>query len=281
MHNNIIRNSAAVDPDALQDFLDSITSVGWKRWLAALGILLVLLIVSHFLVRLLVRRLKRSARVSKSLHTVLVTAVRFLLVLACIMVAGNMVGIPVSTFMVVFGVFGAAIALAAQGFLSNVAGCLILLSGRLFEVGDYIETAAGSGTVQEINLLNTKLQSYEGHIIYIPNSVLYTETVTNLTSFQKRRANITFRISNAHAPDQVREAAMEAVSKIPQVLPDPEPLLVVSGYSLGHVNYTLLVWAKAEDYWTVRNGVSEQLYVSFKAHGIEMTNRDVAALASD
>lgn len=267
--------------EAFQEFLDSISNIGARQWAFALVLLVILLIVSHFLVRLFVKRLNRSERISKSLHTVLVTLVRFALVLVSIMIAGNAVGISVSAFLVVFAVLGTAVTLAAQGVLSNIAGCMILLSGRMFEVGDYIETPSGSGTVQEINLLNTKLLSYEGATIFIPNSVLYTETVTNQSTYKKRRANITFRIPQTTPPETVREAAMEATTKIPELIHDPEPLLVVSGYSAGYVNYTLLAWATADNYWPMRNGLTEQLYASFRAHGIDMTDRSLSILVTD
>lgn len=279
--NRLMADGVPDNAEALQEFLDSLSNIGVRQWLFALGVLVVLLIVSHFLVRLFIKRLNRSERISRSLHTVLVTVVRFALVLLSIMIAGNTVGISVSAFLVVFAVLGTAITLAVQGVLSNIAGCIILLSGRIFEVEDYIETPSGSGTVKEINLLNTKLLSYEGATIYIPNSVLYTETVTNQTSFKKRRANITFRVSAKHDPNAVREAALDAAGRIPYVLHDPAPILVVSGYTAGHVNYTLLAWATADDYWPMRNGLTEQLYTSFKEHGIEMTDKSVSVLVKD
>ena len=267
--------------EAWEEFFESINQVEGKQWLFALGVLLVLLLVSHFVMRVIKKRLQKSNRISKSLHTVIVTLARYLLVMLSFMLAGNAVGISLSAFLVVFGVLGAAIALAAQGILSNIAGCMILLSGRLFEVEDYIETPSGAGTVKEINLLNTKLLSYEGHTIYIPNSVLYTEAVTNLTSNGKRRANISFRVSAAYSPDAVREAAFAAVAKNQYALDDPEPILVVNGYSPGHVNYLLLCWAKSENYWPMRNGVNELLWSALKERGIEMTDKSVSVLLSD
>ena len=231
--------------------------------------------------RLFVKRLSKSQRISKSLHTVLVTLVRFMLILLSIMVSANAVGISFSAFMVIFSLVGAAVALATQGVLNNIAGCIILLNGRLFEVGDYIETADCAGTVQEINLLNTKLLSYEGHTIYIPNSVLYTTTVTNLTAYKKRRTAITFRIAAKYAPSDVRAAVQDAVAEVPQILAEPSWLLVVSGYTAGHVNYTLLAWATADDYWPMRNGLNEQLYTAFQKHGIEMTDKDISFVVSD
>lgn len=269
------------DTEAWEEFFESVSRVEGKQWLFALGILLILLLVSHLIMRVIKKRLAKSSRISKSLHTVIMTLARFLLVMLSFMFAGNAVGISLSAFLVLFGVLGAAIALAAQGVLSNIAGCMILLSGRLFEVEDYIETPSGSGTVKEINLLNTKLLSYEGHTIYIPNSVLYTEAVTNLTSFGKRRANISFRVSAAYSPDAVREAAFSAVRKNPYALDDPAPVLVVNGYSPGHVNYLLLCWSKSEDYWPMRNGISELLWSELKERGIEMTDKSVSVLLSD
>lgn len=269
------------DTEALQELLDSVTSLNARQWLFALGLLLMLLIASYFLTKLFIKRLSKSQRISKSLHTVLVTLVRFMLVMLSIMVSANAVGISFSAFMVIFSLVGAAVALAAQGVLNNIAGCIILLNGRLFEVGDYIETADCAGTVQEINLLNTKLLSYEGHTIYIPNSILYTTTVTNLTAFQKRRTAITFRIPAKHSPADVRAAVEDAAAEIPQILPDPHWLLVVSGYTAGHINYTLLAWATADDYWTMRNGLNEQLYTAFAQHGIEMVDKDISFVVSD
>ena len=269
------------DTEALQELLDSVTSLNARQWLFALGLLLVLLIASYFLTKLFVKRLSKSQRISKSLHTVLVTLVRFMLVMLSIMISANAVGISFSAFMVIFSLVGAAVALAAQGVLNNIAGCIILLNGRLFEVGDYIETADCAGTVQEINLLNTKLLSYEGHTIYIPNSILYTTTVTNLTSYKRRRTAITFRIPAKHSPADVRAAVEDAAAEIPQILPDPHWLLVVSGYTAGHINYTLLAWATADDYWTMRNGLNEQLYTAFAQHGIEMVDKDISFVVSD
>ncbi|MBQ9189741.1 MAG: mechanosensitive ion channel family protein [Clostridia bacterium] len=278
---NMVFDTVPSSDEALQEFVDSVESLGLKQWLIGIGLFLLLLIVTHFLMRLFTKRLDKSERISKSLHTVLVTVVRFALILASILIASNAVGISLSGVLVLFGVLGAAVTLAAQGILSNIAGCIILLSGRMFEVDDYIETPSGSVTVKEINLLNTKLLSYEGATIYIPNSVLYTEPVTNQSAYKKRRANITFRISNAYGPDAVREAAMEATTKIPYILDDPAPLLVVSGYSAGHVNYTLLSWATADNYWPMRNGLTEQLYASFKEHGIAMTNENFSIVVQD
>ncbi|MBR3272122.1 MAG: mechanosensitive ion channel family protein [Clostridia bacterium] len=169
---NMVFDTVPSSDEALQEFVDSVESLGLKQWLIGIGLFLLLLIVTHFLMRLFTKRLDKSERISKSLHTVLVTVVRFALILASILIASNAVGISLSGVLVLFGVFGAAVTLAAQGILSNIAGCIILLSGRMFEVDDYIETPSGSGTVKEINLLNTKLLSYEGATIYIPNSVL-------------------------------------------------------------------------------------------------------------
>ena len=267
--------------EAVQEFIDTISGLTLKEWLIGLGILIVLLGVSHFLIRLFITRLNKSERISKSLHTVLVALVRFALIMGSILISANAVGVSVSAFMIIFTVVAAAVALAAQGVLNNIAGCIILLSGHLFDVGDYIETPDTAGTVQEINLLNTKLLSYEGYTIYIPNSVLYTTTVSNLTSHKKRRANLSFRVAAKHSPEEVRKAAFEAIAKIPAALDDPAPVLVVNGYTAGHVNYLLLVWAPADNYWPVRNGVNEQLYTTFRENGIEMFDKDVSVVMSD
>ncbi|MBQ8081669.1 MAG: mechanosensitive ion channel family protein [Clostridia bacterium] len=264
-----------------QEVISTLTSTRTSELIGALALLVVLLIISHYLTRLVAKQLTRTTRISKSLHTVLVTMLRYLLILLSVMIAANTVGIPISTFLALFSVLGIAISLAIQGVLSNIAGCMILLSGKMFEVDDYIETPSGSGTVKEINLMNTKLLDPEGKYIFIPNSALYTATVTNVTSYQKRRMALSFKASADHSPERVRAAVFEAITHFPAILTDPAPALNVAGYSAGHVNYTLLAWTKTADYWPTRNGLTEQLYTSMKAHDIDMTNQSISIVASD
>ena len=261
--------SSLIKPEEAQQVVGILQSAGTAKLLTALGLLLVLLVATHFIVKLFRRFLNRSKLINKSLHTLLINMVRYGLILLSLMVAANSVGVPITTFVALFSILGVAISLALQGVLANIAGCMILVSGRQFEVGDFIQTSSGSGTVQDIGLLYTELAAPDGTRIYLPNSSLYTSPVTNVTSSGKRRIAQVYTAAYRHSPDEVKSALMEAVSKLTTLLPDSPPNVVVDSYARTYVNYKVFFWTASGDYWPTLQKLNELVYQSFADHGIE------------
>lgn len=269
-----------MSPEEAQEVLGILRSAGTQKLLTALGIFIVLLVISHFLVRLLKRFLQKS-KISKSVHTLLIYALRYLLILLSLMVAANSVGVPITTFIALFSIIGIALSLALQSVLSNVAGCLIIVSGRQFEVGDFIDTAKGAGTVKDISLLYTELLAPDGTRIYLPNSSLYTAPVTNVTSGGKRRIAQVYTAAYRHAPDEVRQALSEAVAGLDTLLPDPAPNIVVDGYARTYVNYKVFCWTPADQYWPTLQKLNELVYLKYKEHGIAWADPDIQVVTTD
>ena len=261
--------------------MNVLNSAGVKKIGMALALLIILLIISHFLVKLFRRMLERSKLVSKTLHTLLICIVRYTLILLSVMLAANTVGIPITTFVAVFSIVGIAVTLALQGVLSSVAGCLIIVSGHQFAVGDFIETSSGSGTVADISLLYTKLAAPNGTFIYLPNSSLYTAAVTNVTSNGKRRVMQVYTAAYQHTPEEVRAALQEALAGIPAVLQDPAPNIVVDSYARTYVNYKVFCWTATADYWPTIHRLNELVYASFARHQIQWADPKVAVVTTD
>src|SRR5580692_11091695 len=98
------------------------------------------------------------------------------------------VGIATASVLAVLGAAGLAIGLALQGTLQNIAAGMMLLLLRPFKVGDYIEGAgATAGTVNEIGLFSTRLTKSDGVIMFVPNSTIWANPVTNFTANDRRR----------------------------------------------------------------------------------------------
>ena len=190
-----------VSPEEAQKVVGILQTAGTQKLITAAGLLAVLLVASHFIVKLFKRFLNSSKLINKSLHTLLTYILRYMLILLSLMVAANSVGVPITTFVALFSILGVALSLALQGVLSNIAGCLILVTGRQFGVGDFIQTPTGSGTVKDIGLLYTELGAPDGTTVYLPNSSLYTAPLTNVTSSGKRRIAQVYTAAYRHAPD--------------------------------------------------------------------------------
>lgn len=270
-----------ITPEEAQQVVGILQSAGVQKLLTALALLLALLVATHFVVKLFRRFLSRTKLINKSLHTLLINVLRYTLVLMSLMVAANSVGVPITTFVALFSILGVAITLALQGVLANIAGCLILVSGRQFEVGDFIQTTSGSGTVQDIGLLYTELAAPDGTRIYLPNSSLYTSPVTNVTAGGKRRIAQVYTAAYRHSPDEVKSALAEALSKLTTLLPDSPPNVVVDSYARTYVNYKVFCWTASGDYWPTLQKLHELVYQSFAEHGIEWADADVSVVTTD
>ncbi len=111
--------------------------------------------------------------------------------------------------------------LAVQSVLSNIAGGLVILVTKPFQLGDLVETADGLGTVKEISLTFTKLETPDGLWLMTPNSVLSSGKITNYTALGRRRAEIRVGASYDAAVSDVRAACLDAAARVPGVLPIP------------------------------------------------------------
>ena len=128
-----------------------------------------------------------------------------------------------------------------------------------------------SGTVREIGLNHTKLETPDGQVVLVPNKDLSSSKIINYTVLGRRRVVRAVTASYDAPAEAVKAACMEAVSTVPNVLADPAPAVQVTNYGASSIEYTLRCWAKTEDYWQVYEDLREALRESFAAHGVEMT----------
>ena len=189
-----------------------------------------------------------------------------------IMIVLDSFGVPITSLVALLGVFGLAVSLALQNTLSNLAGGIQVLVTKPFEVGDYIDTQHGNGTVTEIGLAYSKLVTVDNKAVLIPNSQIASSNIVNYTSTGMRRVDITVTASYDAPTKVVKQAAMEAVDKFPQVKMDPAPPVVwLSEYQSSAIAYVIRAWVDVDDYWTVYFGIMEELRNTFEAHDVEMT----------
>jgi len=255
----------------MEKFLESIKGIGLDRFLIALAVLAICLVATRYLMRMFARLLGRMQKIDPSLHSMLTAVMRVLLVFLSVMIAVNVIGIPITSFLALFSVVGIAVSLAVQNVLANLAGGVILLASKPFTLGDFVETDGIMGTVKEIGFLHTRMETFDGKMIFVPNDVLQTSKLINYSTSGTRRIDLTVSASYANTPDQVRAAVMQAIEETPGILPDPAPMVVLENYGEHAILYAIRAWAKAADFGTARYGLNERLYTAFRQNGVEMT----------
>ena len=192
------------------------------------------------------------------------------LFIAIIIVLASL-GIPVTSLIAVLSVFGLAVSLAVQSFLSNVAGGLQLAASKPFKEGDFVEAAGTSGVVLEVGLFYTKLNSPDNKLVQIPNSAIVGSNIINYSSEENRRVDITVGVSYNTPAEKVKETALRLIGEHPLTLATPEPQVSVIEYGESVVKYTVRAWCASSDYWTVYFDLMDGLKPAFDAAGVEMT----------
>lgn len=255
--------------------VEELMQVSWgKLTLSALLKTLVLLLVCLAVIRIvtnLARKLMGRTELDERVKRYGLRCIRMLLYALTVLIVAGSLGIDVTSLIALVSVFGLAVSLAVQDMLSNVAGGLVLLFSKPFSLGDYIENGEVSGTVSEIGLVHTKLDTPGGQRVMLPNSKLVAGQIVNYTVRGVRRADHAITASYDDSAEAVRAACLKAVSRTPYVLPDPAPQVVVTGYGESSVEYHVRFWTDADHYWDAHNASLEEIRRAFDEDGVTMT----------
>ncbi len=196
------------------------------------------------------------------------TVIKVILNFVVVCVVAQSIGIPIASLLAVLGMLGLAISLSVQGALSNLANGVMLLVTKPFKAGDYVSAAGIEGIVKEITMLHTKVITLDNKDIFVPNSEMAGGKITNFSSEELRRVDITVRAGYNNEVSAVKKALEEAVAATPNALTDPEPFVRLSGYHEYAVEYTLRVWTKSASYWDVYFDLLENISRAYAANGI-------------
>ena len=231
---------------------------------------LICLLVIRLLLRFLDRMLAKS-RINPQVGTYLRRGVKALLyVLAVILVCGCL-GVNMTSLTALLSVLTLGVTLATESLIGNVAGGAVILSTHPFQVGDYIETSGGAaGTVREMGLSYTKLETFDGQIVLQPNKELSASRITNFSTLGRRR--VVCKVTASYdAPTQKVIDALVLAGTMDNVLLTPAPSACVSSYGDSAIAYTLRVWVKTGDYWDVYFALTQRVKDVFDEQGITMT----------
>ncbi len=194
-----------------------------------------------------------------------------------VVAALGQLGIQTTSFIAILGAAGLAIGLALQGSLANFAAGFLLIIFRPFKEGDVIEAAGVTGKVDLIQIFTTTLKTPDNKTIIIPNASLGNGNITNYSTQDRRRVDLTIGVSYDADLKDVRTILADIVSKDERILADPAPLIVVGELADNSVNFFVRVWVKSEDYWDVYFAANETVKnrLDEAGIGIPYPQRDV------
>lgn len=241
---------------------------GGKIMLAALTLLIGLWLIKKFTKML--RRVFEKRSFDKSLQTFLISFIGITLKLLLIISVITMVGVQMTSFIALLGAAGLAFGMALSGTLQNFAGGVMLLILKPFKVGDYIEAQGFAGTVKEMQIFHTILNTPDKKLIIIPNGGLSTGSLINYSTEPTRRVDWTFGIGYSDDIDKAKRVILEVLSADERILKDPEPFVGVSSLGASSVDIATRVWVNAADYWDVFFKMNEEVKKTFDKQEISI-----------
>lgn len=234
---------------------------------------LVILIIGQWVARLL------SSLVAKALNkqgveetVVLFTKnILYVALLVCVVIASlHKLGFQTASLLAIVGSAGLAIGLALQGSLSNLASGFLIIILRPFRIGDFVEGAGVSGIIESIDIFTTRLHTPDNKTIFVPNSKMTGDNITNFSLKPTRRVDVPVSVAYSTNLDQVHEVLNHIHTQEERVLKDPAPVIWCTTLADSSVNFQLRVWVKTADYWPVMFSLTEKIKREFDRVGIEI-----------
>ncbi len=234
---------------------------------------LAILVFGKILIKLilkLVRRTRFMRKAELSVSRFLLSFIRIALEILLILTIVAVLGVPMSSMVAIIASAAAAIGLALQGALSNFAGGIMILVFHPFHLDDFVEAGGFSGTVTDIGIFYTVLKTPDNKNVTIPNGTVMAQPVTNYSAHPIRRLELKFPVAYGTDIQKTREILIDEVSKHKMVLSDPEPFARLSAHEDSSLTFTVRVWVKRENYWTVNFDLMEAVHRRFAAENIQI-----------
>lgn len=252
----------SIVPSFLQGYVNEAISVAVVTILCLIGAKLVLGAVNKAL---------SSMNIEMTLLKFIRSILRIVVYFIVILIVAGQLGINTSSVVALASVLSAAFALAAQNALGNLFGGILLLITKPFLVGDYVAAGGIEGTVLEIGLLATQINTFDNKRISVPNGTISAATITNYSTEGKRRVDLTVTAAYESTVDATKLAIFQAIGATPGVLREPmAPFVRVNGYGESSIEYAVRVWAENANYWSVYYDLLENIKVAFDRNGVEM-----------
>ncbi|MBN1468395.1 MAG: mechanosensitive ion channel [Fusobacteriaceae bacterium] len=203
----------------------------------------------------------------KSFFDSLGTAILYVML---VIITISTVGVQTSSLVAILGAAGLAIGLALQGSLSNFAGGVLIIIFRPFNVGDFIESGSVSGTVKEIQIFQTILDTVDNKRVIVPNAQLSNNSIINYTKTPTRRLDIIFGVGYNSDIELVKNILEKIVAEHKSVLKDPVPVIRLDNLGSSSLNFILRVHTLNENYLDLKFDITEQAKVEFDKNKIEI-----------
>jgi len=244
---------------------------------------MVLIIFGFVQLAKLVQKLVRTGlntaqvRISYLLKEMILSSVRNIVIMLGVLIAIAQMGISLGPLLAGLGIAGFIVGFALQDSLANFASGMLILLYRPFDVGDFVEAGGVRGKVSRMSLVNTTFMTFDNQRLTVPNNLIWSSVITNVTAQRTRRIDLIFGIAYEDDLEKAEKVLQSIIDAHEAVLDEPKPTVRVSELGESSVNFAVRPWVKTDDYWETYWDLTRTVKLRFDEEGISIPypQRDV------
>ena len=205
--------------------------------------------------------------VQKFLSSLVSTGIKIMTLIA----AAGMFGFETTSFVAIISALAFSVGLALQGSLGHFASGVLLLIFKPFKTGDLVEVGGGkTGTVCDIQIFNTVLETLDNKRVIIPNGVITSNVITNISGQGTIGVELSYKIGHENKIEVVRKIICDVADSCPYILKDPKTTVSVASLDDNMVKVATRPFCKSENYWDTYFYMNEGVKNAFDKAGIKM-----------
>ncbi|MCF7918949.1 MAG: mechanosensitive ion channel family protein [Candidatus Cloacimonetes bacterium] len=234
----------------------------------AVAVLIFGLIVTRLITAYLRRNLK--TKLNKDKLDITVKIVYYLLITIIITWFLSTLGIKLSGLIVAGGFLGIIIGFASQSIVGNLVSGFFLSIERPMKIGNAVNIDGSIGIVEDINIISTKLRTWDGLDIRIPNEKVFTSSIINYVSNIARRFEYSIGIRYSDDAGRAIDVIRELLLEEPFVLKNPAPLIFVEKLDDSSVNISVKIWAPITEWYGLYMRLLWQIKIELEKSDIQI-----------
>lgn len=247
----------------------------WSVNVVASAIILIAGYILAGFVRSLIRRVFTQRKIDPTISGFAGNMAHAAIMAFVVVTALGQLGVDTKSFAAIIAAAGLAIGLALQGSLSNFAAGVFIIVFRPFKAGDVVNGAGIEGTVEEVQIFSTALNTGDNKRIIVPNSALMTGTITNITANPSRRVDLQFSIGAGQDLARAHEILLGVAGADARVLKSPAPAVANIKLIDGGTQIELRAWCQTPDYGALMSDLIAKTPAALAAAGLKGPDKTV------
>lgn len=241
----------------------------WQPIVTTLAIIIFGILLVRIILAVIKRQLSKT-KLEKTIQSFICSISKFILYLVLVFCIISSLGISITGLTVVLSAISLAISLALQDSLKNLVNGFVIISTGVLKQGDWVQIGSQEGSVLDVKMLYTVLKTADNKKIYIPNTSVLSNSITNFNTLKFRRLDLNFNISYNSNVDKAKQVIMNVVNACENVYKDPAPTVVLSELGASSLTLTLKVWCGSSDYWDTKWFLIDNIFNELKRNKIKI-----------